>query len=92
MSCVIKVHRRIVDINCYVIVDNSVFVLINSGRSQGNFESVTLPERSNWKLVANNDSVRISEGIMDADLSTLQGGHVYNFDLPPTSLRIWIRK
>jgi pullulanase len=73
------------------IVDHSVFVLINSGRSEGIFSNVGLPKGTKWQLIANTDSINFIDGVKDSELSTLTGGKKYTIKLPEASLRIWIR-
>jgi pullulanase len=74
------------------IVDNSVFVLINTGRSEGSFENIAVSDDITWKLVANNDFVNLSNGISESEYSRLMGGQSYKITLQPASLRIWIRE
>ncbi len=74
------------------IVDNKVFVLLNSGEKEGLFNDITLPE-GNWKLIANTNEVNIKKGVKDKkSMMKLKGGQTTSFTLPSTSLMIWVKQ
>ncbi|GAB4408808.1 MAG: hypothetical protein OHK0039_12080 [Bacteroidia bacterium] len=73
------------------IVDNRVFVLINTGGLEHDWNHVWLPEGT-WRLVATNAAVDHLKGVKDKVVpEKLIGGHHYDFRLPGTSLRVWVR-
>lgn len=74
------------------IVDEKVFVLLNTSDKETTFKEVVLPE-GNWKLIANNKAVNIKKGVKDHKaIMKLKGGKASNFTVPSTSLKIWVKE
>jgi pullulanase/glycogen debranching enzyme len=73
------------------IVDSKVFVLINTGSEQSEFENVKLPE-GDWLLIANNQKVDFKKGVKgDKKVRKLKGG-THSITMEPESLLIWVKQ
>ncbi len=73
------------------IIDNKIFVLINTGSDEHEWEGVSLPE-GNWKLIGNNDAFDHVQGVQDQDswMESLEGNKDYSFTLKGKNLKVWI--
>ncbi len=70
-------------------VDNRVLVLLNTSTENIIFENVALPQGT-WRLVANNQSVAINDGLSGFSDSDIHGGQTRNLSVPGPGLKIWI--
>jgi pullulanase len=88
-------YRWIDTINPYqlgYIVDNRVFVLINTGGEPHDWDHVFLPE-GKWKLVGTVKGIDHEKGIKGAkNLRTLEGGKAHSFRLAGPSFMMWVRE
>lgn len=73
------------------IVDEKVFVLLNAGDTENEFNDVSLPE-GKWKLIATNREVNINGVKSEKKLKSLTGGKTMSFTMKPESLRIWVKE
>ena len=75
------------------IVDNSVFVLINTGSHSHDWSHVHLPAGT-WKLIGNNTTFDHESGVKDEHptLHTLEGGKSYDFTLEGKNFKVWLRQ
>lgn len=70
------------------VVDEKVLVLVNTAEEAASFADVELPA-GNWRLVADAERVDLG-GVAGSDARLRAGTH--RLDLPPTSLKIWVRE
>lgn len=73
------------------LVNEEVFVLINTDSLTGSFPDVRLPA-GNWQLMATIDRIDHLKGIKGLPDSKLQGNKPYRFELPAESLKMWVKK
>ncbi|MBD3225276.1 MAG: pullulanase [Caldithrix sp.] len=73
------------------IVDEKVFVLVNTDEMTGTFSNVTLP-RGRWQMIATNDGIDYANGMNGGRYSVLSGQKSYSIELGGKQLRIWIIK
>ncbi len=74
------------------IVDEKVFVLLNPGSKEYEFENIDLPE-GNWKLIANTLEVNYTKGVKDNKKTMkLEGGKSISIHMKPESLKIWVKE
>lgn len=75
------------------IIDNKIFVLINTGSNRHNWKNIGLPE-GKWKLVGNNAGFDHEKGVRDKDhwLESLDGNQSYDFELAGKSFKVWIKE
>jgi pullulanase/glycogen debranching enzyme len=73
-------------------VADKIFIAVNTDTTGGTFENVTLPEDTQWQLIANIDEINFRDGITYDPDKTLEGGKSYNLTLPAESLKIWVKK
>lgn len=74
------------------IVDNRVFVLINTGSHTHDWDNVVLPA-GNWRLIGNNKGVNHIDGVKDdPSLMHITGGESRKFQLTGTSFKIWVKQ
>ncbi|TAE73860.1 MAG: pullulanase [Bacteroidetes bacterium] len=74
------------------LVAQEVLVLINTEEKNNVFEKVSLPS-GNWRLVANNQAVDHEKGVKDKDksLEKLAGSQSHTINMPPLSIKIWVK-
>jgi len=74
------------------IVDNKVFVMLNTSDGENSAETVTLPE-GNWKLIATSKEIDHEKGVKGPKkYRQLKGGEYYDFYMEGTSLMIWVKE
>jgi len=74
------------------IVDEQICVLMNTDSVAGNFDNISLPDRTSWKMIANIDRIDSKSGILNHKYSGLTGGREYIINLEPASLFIWVKE
>ena len=74
------------------IVNNTVFVLINTGSHTHGWENVHLPE-GRWRLIGNNEAFDHIKGVKEKnkDLQQLDGGQSHSFELEGKQFKVWVR-
>lgn len=74
------------------LVAQQVLVLINTEEKENTFEKVSLPD-GNWKLIGNNQAINHEKGVKDKDksLEKLEGGKSHKVNMPPLSIKIWVK-
>ncbi|MEM6345293.1 MAG: alpha-amylase family glycosyl hydrolase [Bacteroidota bacterium] len=73
------------------IVDNQVFVLINTGSDEHDWDNVILPE-GNWKLIGNHSGINL-QGVKDRkERMNIKGGENHYFRLDGTSFLLYVRE
>lgn len=87
-------YRWVDTVNPYqlgYIVDNRIFVLINTGSEFHDWDQVVLPE-GKWRLIGNIDGIDHQKGVKDKkEYMNLEGGKPLAFRLSGTDLKIWVR-
>ena len=74
------------------IVDEKVFVLLNPGSKEYEFENIDLPE-GNWKLIANTQEANHTKGVKDNKKTMkLSGAKIISVLMEAESLRIWVKE
>lgn len=74
------------------IIDNSVFVLINTSEEEAVFKDIDLPYGS-WKLIGNNGGVDHKNGVWDIlPFQILEGNRSISMRLPSKSFKMWIKE
>ncbi|MEO0474263.1 MAG: hypothetical protein AAF206_31940 [Bacteroidota bacterium] len=75
------------------VVDEKVFVLINTGSEEHDWDNVVLPE-GEWKLIGSLDGVDHVKGIKKGpkEYRKLQGGQSMTFRLSGPSLMMWLKE
>ncbi|MEO1448282.1 MAG: alpha-amylase family glycosyl hydrolase [Bacteroidota bacterium] len=88
-------YRWVDTVNPYqlgYIVDDRIFVLINTGGEEHDWDNVTLPNGT-WKLIGTEDAFDHVKGVKGPKAHRmLQGGQALNFTLPGPGLRVWVRE
>ena len=69
------------------IVDDKVFVLINTGSEAHDWNEVSLPSGT-WTLVGDNTSFNHEEGLGES----IEGGDGLFFSLPGKGVRVWVKE
>ncbi|MEO0898189.1 MAG: alpha-amylase family glycosyl hydrolase [Bacteroidota bacterium] len=74
------------------VIDDKIFVLINTGSDEHDWESITLPQ-GEWKMIGNNEAFNHLKGVKDKDrsLRTIKGGESFKVELPGKSVRVWAK-
>ncbi|MEL6253700.1 MAG: alpha-amylase family glycosyl hydrolase [Bacteroidota bacterium] len=73
------------------IVDRKIFVLINTGSDEHEWEEVDVPA-GNWKLIGNNTAFDHVKGVKDdKSLRNLEGGKKHSFRLAGKNFKVWIK-
>jgi len=73
------------------VVDEKVFVLINTDKKTGKFKDIKLPS-GKWFLIGKNDRINHNSPIENDEYSVLNGNKEYDISIQPENLKIWIRK
>ncbi len=73
------------------LVDNKIFILINTDKKLGNFKDISLPA-GDWQKIADIDKINISEGIKEGKYIKLNGSKKLSVELDKESLMIWVKK
>lgn len=89
-------YRWVETVNPYqlgYVVDEKVFVLINTGSLPHDWEQVWLPAGT-WRLIGNNGGIDHLKGVKDADrkLMQLAGDQYYHFRLEGRQFKVWLRQ
>ncbi len=73
------------------VVDDRVFVLINTGSVPHGWIDIVLPE-GEWRLVGNNEAFDHVDGVRDdKELLRLQGGKPFDIELQGREFKVWVR-
>lgn len=73
------------------VVNNTVFVLINTDESADVFKDIILPD-GKWRQIADINTIDLANGLASGKYKVLTGQKEFSFEIPPNSLFIWIRK
>jgi pullulanase len=74
------------------MIDQKVLVLLNVADYDSQFYHIWIPEGS-WLLIADNSGVNHKMGVSHTNpLAKFEGNRYYNFPIPRTGLRIWVRE
>ena len=89
-------YRWVDTVNPYqlgYVVDEKVFVLINTGGLPHDWEQVWLPAGT-WRLIGNNDGLDHVKGVKDANraLMSLEGHRHHHFRLEGRQFKVWLRQ